>query len=205
MSGIPAMKIRETKLGTQGAVVSAIGLGCLSMSEMYGEPNEEESVATILRALELGVNFFDTADIYGIGHNEELLGKALRGRRDEAFLATKFGYVREEGSTSWKLNGKPEYVQSACDASLKRLGVSHIDLYYQHRVDPTIPIEETVGAMADLVRAGKVRYLGLSEAAPATIRRAAKVHPIAAVQTELSLWSRDAEAQVLPAVRELGI
>lgn len=198
-------KVRSVKLGSQGAIVSRIGLGLLSMSEMYGEPDEEESVATILRALDLGINFYDTADIYGLGHNEELIGKVIRGRREEVFLATKFGFVREQDSKPWMVNGKPAYVKSACDASLKRLGVDHIDLYYQHRVDPETPIEETVGAMAELVKAGKVRYLGLSEASAATIRRAHKVHSITAVQTEYSLFERHIEAEILPTLRELGI
>jgi aryl-alcohol dehydrogenase-like predicted oxidoreductase len=194
------------KLGSQGAIVSRIGLGCMGMSEFYGERDNAESAATILRALDLGITFLDTADMYGIGANEELVGKTIRGRRDEVFLATKFANVRKKDDPSyWAVSGKPEYVRSACDASLKRLGVDHIDLYYQHRVDPQTPIEETVGAMAELVKAGKVTYLGLSEASPATIRRAHAVHPITALQSEYSLWERHVEPQILPTVRELGI
>lgn len=185
------MKMR--KLGRSGLETSALGLGCMGMSEFYGVADEKESIATIHRALELGVNFLDTADMYGVGKNEELVGRAIRGRRNEVILATKFGNVRGPAGEYLGVSGRPEYVRRACEASLKRLGVSHIDLYYQHRVDPNTPIEETVGAMAGLVQEGKVRFLGLSEAAPATIRRAAKVHPIAALQTEYSLWSRDPE------------
>ena len=200
------MSMEKVKLGSQGAVVSRMGLGCMGMSEFYGERNDEESTATLLRALDLGVNFLDTADAYGIGDNEELIGKAIHGRRDEVFLATKFANVRKkEDPAYWALSGKPEYVASACDASLKRLGVDYIDLYYQHRVDPATPIEDTVGAMAKLVKTGKVKYLGLSEASPATIRRAHKVHPITALQTEYSLWQRHVEEEILPTVRELGI
>ena len=200
------MTMRKVKLGSQGAIVSRMGLGCMGMSEFYGERNDAESAATILRALDLGINFLDTADTYGIGDNEELVGKTIRGRRDEVFLATKFANIRKKDDpTYWVISGKPEYVRSACDASLKRLGVDHIDLYYQHRVDPNTPIEDTVGAMAGLVKAGKVKYLGLSEASPNTIRRAHKVHPITALQTEYSLWERHAEKEIIPTVRELGI
>jgi aryl-alcohol dehydrogenase-like predicted oxidoreductase len=198
--------MKKVKLGSQGAIVSRMGLGCMGMSEFYGERNDEESAATILRALELGITLLDTADTYGIGDNEELIGKTIRGRRDQVFIATKFANVRtKENPNQWSLSGKPEYVRSACDASLKRLAVDHIDLYYQHRVDPGTPIEETVGAMAELVKAGKVKYLGLSEASPATIRRAHKVHPITALQSEYSLWERAVEKEILPTVRELGI
>jgi aryl-alcohol dehydrogenase-like predicted oxidoreductase len=192
------------KLGHTGLEVGAIGLGCMGMSEFYGPGDETESIATIHRALELGVTLLDTSDMYGPHTNERLVGRALAGRRDRAVLATKFGIVRSpDGSRA--LNGRPEYVRASCDASLARLGVDVIDLYYQHRVDPATPIEDTVGAMADLVRAGKIRYIGLSEAGPETLRRAAKVHPIAAVQTEYSLWTRDPEDGVLAACRELGI
>jgi aryl-alcohol dehydrogenase-like predicted oxidoreductase len=200
------MSMQKIKLGSQGAVVSREGLGCMGMSEFYGPRNDEESAATILRALDLGINFLDTADTYGIGDNEELVGKTIKPRRDEVFLATKFANIRKKDDpTYWIISGKPEYVREACDASLKRLGVDYIDLYYQHRVDPEVPIEDTVGAMAELVKAGKVKYLGLSEASPATIRRAHKVHPITALQTEYSLWERHVEAEILPTVRELGI
>ena len=196
----------KVKLGSQGAVVSRMGLGCMGMSEFYGERNDAESSATILRALDLGITLLDTADVYGIGDNEELVGKTIAGRRGEVFLATKFANVRKKDDPSFfAVSGRPEYVKSACDASLKRLGLDHIDLYYQHRVDPQTPIEETVGAMAELVKAGKVRYLGLSEASPATLRRAHKVHPITALQTEFSLWERHVEGDILSTVRELGI
>jgi aryl-alcohol dehydrogenase-like predicted oxidoreductase len=196
----------KVKLGSQGAVVSRMGLGCMGMSEFYGQRDDAESAATLLRALDLGVTFLDTADTYGFGDNEELIGKTIKGRRNEVFLATKFANVRKKDDPkSWRIEGKPVYVKAACDASLQRLGVDHIDLYYQHRVDPNTPIEETVGAMAELVKAGQVKYLGLSEAAPGTIRRAHKVHPITALQSEYSLWTRDVEAEILPTLRELGI
>ncbi len=197
--------MKELRLGSQGLTVSRLGLGCMGMSEFYGSPNDTESIATIHRAIELGVTFLDTADIYGIGENERLVGRALKGKRSQVILATKFGNVRDEQGKFLGVNGRPEYVRQCCDASLKRLGIDMIDLYYQHRVDPQVPIEDTVGAMSDLVKAGQVRYLGLSEAAPATIRRAHKVHPISALQTEYSLWSRDPEAEILPTCRDLGI
>src|SRR5256712_2040181 len=197
--------MQQRRLGQQGLTVSALGRGCMGMSDFYGSRDEQESLATIHRSIELGMTFLDTADVYGPHTNEELVGGAIRGRRDGVVLATKFGNLRSPDGVFIGVNGRPEYVRQACDASLKRLGVDHIDLYYQHRVDPDTPIEDTVGAMAQLVREGKVRYLGLSEAAPATIRRAHRVHPISALQTEYSLWSRDPEDEILPAVRELGI
>ncbi|HEX5469539.1 MAG TPA: aldo/keto reductase [Gaiellaceae bacterium] len=192
-------------LGKNGLEVSAVGLGCMGMSEFYGRRDEHEALAAIDRALELGIDFFDTADMYGPFTNEQLLGRALAGRRDEVVLATKFGNVRGAGGERLGIRGDADYVRQACDASLERLGVDHIDLYYQHRVDRETPIEETVGAMAELVEAGKVRHLGLSEASPETIRRAHAVHPITALQSEYSLWTRDPEDEVLPTVRELGI
>jgi aryl-alcohol dehydrogenase-like predicted oxidoreductase len=192
-------------LGNSGLSVSAIGLGCMGMSEFYGATNEAESIATLERSIEIGVTFWDTADMYGSGENEKLLAKVLKTRRNEVTVATKFGNVRGEGGAFLGINGRPEYVRQAADASLQRLGVEQIDLYYQHRVDPNVPIEETVGAMAELVREGKVKALGLSEASASTIRRAVKVHPIAALQTEYSLWTRDVENEILPTLRELGI
>jgi aryl-alcohol dehydrogenase-like predicted oxidoreductase len=197
--------MKTRKLGQQGLEVSAMGLGCMGMSEFYGQADEDEAVRTIQRALELGVNFLDTADMYGPFTNEMLVGRAVAGRRDQVVIATKFGSVRTESGERLGIRGDAEYVRQACDASLQRLGVDHIDLYYQHRVDKQVEIEETVGAMKELVAAGKVRYLGLSEASPETIRRAHAVHPISALQTEYSLWSRDPEDRILATTRELGI
>ena len=200
------MPIETIALGTQGLLVSRQGIGCMGMSDFYGPTDDGESIATVHRALELGVTFFDTSDMYGPHTNEVLVGKALAGHRDEAVIATKFGIVRDPDNPSKRaVNGRPEYVRQACEGSLLRLGVDHIDLYYQHRVDPDTPIEETVGSMAELVTEGKVRFLGLSEAAPETIARAHAVHPISALQTEYSVWSRDPEEEILPLLRELGI
>ena len=198
--------MEERYLGRSGLKVSAMGLGCMGMSEFYGKGDPQESMATIHRAIDLGITFFDTADMYGHGANEELVGQALKGKRDKVVIATKFGIVRDPADPAKRgINGRPDYVKKACEASLKRLGVDVIDLYYQHRVDPETPIEETVGAMAELVKEGKVRYLGLSEPGAQTLRRAHHVHPIAAVQSEYSLWSREVETEILPACRQLGI
>ncbi len=197
--------MRRVELGTQGLIVSRLGLGCMGMSEFYGEADEAGSLAVFQRALEGGVTFFDTADMYGVGRNEELVGRALRPVRERVVIATKFGILRGENGERLGIGGRPEYVKRAAEASLRRLGVDTIDLYYQHRVDPTVPIEDTVGAMAELVQEGKVRYLGLSEASAEQIRRAHAVHPISALQSEYSLWSRDPEDEVLPTLRELGI
>jgi aryl-alcohol dehydrogenase-like predicted oxidoreductase len=199
------MKIPRRRLGPHGLEVSAIGLGCMGMSDFYGPSDEATNLRVLNAALDIGINFLDTADMYGVGANERLLANVLQTRREEIVLATKFGYLRGSDGAFLGINGTPEYVRAACDASLQRLGIDHIDLYYQHRVDPKVAIEETVGAMADLVKAGKVRHVGLSEASAPTIRRAARVHPIAALQSEFSLWTRDLEATVLPACEELGI
>jgi len=197
--------MEKRKLGTEGLGVSAIGLGCMGMSEFYGETNDNESLNVLHRSLELGVNFWDTSDMYGPFKNEELIAKALKGKRSQIVLATKFGIVRDLQTGARSINGSPEYVKEAYEASLKRLQTDYIDLYYQHRVDVNTPIEDTIGAMADLVKEGKVKYIGMSEAAPNTIRRAHSVHPISALQTEYSLWTRDAEPEIIPALRELGI
>jgi aryl-alcohol dehydrogenase-like predicted oxidoreductase len=197
--------VNQRNLGSEGLVLSELGLGCMGMSEFYGTGDEGESIATIHRAMELGITFLDTADMYGPFTNEKLVGKAIEGRRDEVVLATKFGNVRGDNGERLGISGDPDYVRRACDASLARLGVDHIDLYYQHRVDPDTPVEETWGAMKELVEAGKIGHLGISEAAPEAIRRAHSVHPVSALQTEYSLWSRDVENEILPTIRELGI
>jgi aryl-alcohol dehydrogenase-like predicted oxidoreductase len=198
--------LHTRELGRSGLAVSALGLGCMGMSDFYGPSDEAKSLETLHHSIESGITFWDTSDMYGVGHNEQLVGRALQGdRRDQVVLATKFGVLRGADGSFLGVGGSPEYVRKACDASLQRLGLDHIDLYYQHRVDPKVPIEDTVGAMAELVRQGKVRHLGLSEAAAATVRRAVAVHPIAALQTEYSLWTRDVEDEILPACRELGV